>query len=259
MRGTLRGMASFRRAPGIREVLQTRRALKREKRRAEIERIPLAAGALDGAVARNEHGIYFVPSAYRGIVAQTVRRGRVWEPDTLALLNEIDGDVVHAGAFFGDFLPALARRDATVWAFEPNRLNFRASNVTVLLNDLDNVVVTRAGLSDRPGEARVTTSNRSGVASGGASQIVFSSNGNDEAVPLATIDLLIPADRDVGVIHLDVEGHEQSALAGALQTIERCKPVLVIETVPSADWLASHLPGYRKSDLIDANTVLRPG
>ena len=54
---------------------------------------------------------------------------RVWEPDTLDLARGVDpaGDVVHAGTFFGDFIPALARSrapGALVWAFEPNRESY---------------------------------------------------------------------------------------------------------------------------------------
>ena len=183
----------------------------------------------------------------------------MWEPDTLALIQSVEGDVVHAGAFFGDFLPVLSARNATVWAFEPNRLNFRAASITTLLNDLSNVVLTRAGLSDRSGQALVTTSTRSGAASGGASRIVFSSDDKqEEAVALVTIDESVAADRKIGVIHLDLEGHEQQALAGSLATIERCRPVVIVETVPGGDWLAEHLPGYRKASAVDANTVLVP-
>jgi FkbM family methyltransferase len=250
-------VAAFRQAPVVRQLVKGRRALARRKRQAQVDRIPLPAGALDGDVARNVHGLYYVPSSCRGIVAQTVRQGRVWEPDTLVLIRGIAGDIVHAGAFFGDFLPALAQRDATVWAFEPNRLNYRAASVTTLLNDLGNVVLARAGLSDRSGQALVTTSSGSGAASGGASRIVFSSTGKqEEAVPLATVDESVPADREIGAIHLDLEGHEQQALAGALATIQRCKPILIVETVPGEDWLSEHLPGYRKTSVVDANTVL---
>ena len=48
-----------------------------------------------------------------------------------------------------------------------------------------------------------------------------------QAVPFATVDGIVAADRRVAVVQLDVEGHEQSALIGAMATIERCRPIAV--------------------------------
>ena len=48
------------------------------------------------------------------------------------------------------------------------------------------------------------------------------------------------------LIHLDVEMSEEQAIAGAVNTIQRCKPLLVLETVPPQwlDFFAS--VGYRR-------------
>lgn len=76
------------------------------------KRAALPAGALDCVVAGNKHGVYCVPRSSRHRpAAQAILQSRVWEPDTLDLVGgtDRDGDIVHAGTFFGDFLPALAR------------------------------------------------------------------------------------------------------------------------------------------------------
>ncbi len=228
---------------------------------ASVRRLPaLPDQALDVLIARNEHGVYCVPTRARGVVPRTIRRGNVWERDTLALLGEIEGDVVHAGAFFGDFLPALAKsREEIVWAFEPNLENFRCASITVQLNGLENVRLAHAGLSDEAGEAFVTTGATGWNLSGGVARLVFddSFSRSREAVSVTTVDAAIPEDRHVGVIHLDVEGHEQQALLGALRTIERCRPAILVETLPSEDWLAAHLPGYLRSGQVDRNIVFR--
>src|SRR5262249_33438548 len=97
----------------------------------------LAAGVLDCEVAYNAHGAFCGPGASRHRpAARAILAGRIWEPETLAFLaaNGAGGDVVHAGAYFGDFLPALARAcgpAGKVWAFEPNDENFRCAQVTV--------------------------------------------------------------------------------------------------------------------------------
>jgi FkbM family methyltransferase len=187
----------------------------------------------------------------------------VWEPDTISLMRSVPGDVVHAGTFFGDFLPALSSsRDGAVWAFEPNRENFRCANITMYLNDLQNVTLTRAALSARAGEAPLITSTREGRPAGGGSRLLvgLADGRGQETVPLVTVDETVPNDRHVGVLQLDVEGHEQQALSGALLTIQRCRPLLILETLPPRDWIEEHLQGYRPgADLASGNKVLEAG
>ncbi len=232
---------------------------------------PLPAGSLDCLLARNEHGIYCIPRASKHRpVAQTVLQARVWEADTLELIAETDrsGDIVHAGTFFGDFIPALARSredNAIVWAFEPGRENYRCAQVTAMLNDVENVVLTNAGLDSRGGSALLVTSDHEGRALGGESSLILDPSQapmrSKEEVELVAIDDVLPADRRVAVIQLDVEGHEQAALAGAMLTIERCRPLIILESPPEGSWLAENLAplGYELDGSVNRNSVLRAG
>jgi FkbM family methyltransferase len=228
--------------------------------KAAARPVPLPPGALDCMLARNRYGAYCVPRSSRHRpAAQAVLQQRVWEAETLELMRSIPGDVVHAGTFFGDFLPALAgSRDGTVWAFEPNRTSYRCARITAELNGLENVTLTHAALSDAPGQASLATSDRHGVSYGGGSRL-FSGSADGrlhETVPLLTVDEAVPADRHIGVLELDVEGHEQQALAGALRTIERCSPLLILEDLPAEGWLQEHLPHYRRTAMVNGNKVL---
>jgi FkbM family methyltransferase len=224
----------------------------------------------DCLLARNEYGAYCVPRSCRHRpAARAILQARVWERDTLALLRGVDpdGDVVHAGTFFGDFLPALAssRGDgARVWAFEPNEESYRCASITTLLNGLENVTLTHAALSAERGTALLATSDSAGHAVGGGSHLLgdgveADDAGRREQVELLAVDEVIGNERAVALIQLDVEGHEQMALAGAMRTIERCLPVLVLESLPEQDWTAEHLAplGYRVGESVDANKVLR--
>jgi len=230
----------------------------------------LPTGVLDCRVATNEYGAYCVPrSSRRRPAAETILQARVYEPGTIELARSVDpgSDVVHAGTFFGDFLPALARsrnNGAIVWAFEPNSENYRCARITVMLNDLQNVELTHAALGANGGTALLATSNRAGEPSGGGSRIIkdpsaFDQRRSHEEVSLVTIDEVVGSDRRVGIIQLDVEGQEQAALAGAMRTIERCRPVIVLEDLPEGSWLAEHLAplGYQVSGLVDGNKVVR--
>ena len=49
---------------------------------------------------------------------------------------------------------------------------------------------------------------------------------SSDLIPMVTIDSL---NVNCDLIQLDVEGFEENALKGAYLTIERCKPVIIIE------------------------------
>ena len=237
--------------------------------RLKLDAVVLPAELPDGVLASNQHGSYCVPrSSLHRPVSLTVIDARVWESATLDLMRAADPerDIVHAGTFFGDFIPALARSregDAKVWAFEPSRENYDCARITVLLNSLENVVLSHAGLDANSGTALLATSDRAGLPLGGGSHLVSASPrspaASSEEVPLTSVDDAVPGDRRVGVIQLDVEGHEQAALAGAMQTIARCRPLIVLETLPAQSWIEEHLAplGYRVAGAVDENTVVR--
>jgi FkbM family methyltransferase len=220
-------------------------------------------------LASNEHGLYCVPrSSHHRPVAQAILAHRVWEAETLELICAADpgADVIHAGTFFGDFLPALSRSrtgDGSVWAFEPHRENHRAAQITILLNDLRNVELTPAGLSAERGAGLLAVGDREGVPLGGSSRIIQDRSRarwwEHEEVPMVRIDDVVGEERRITAIHLDVEGHEQQALTGALATIERCRPMIVVETLPDDAWLAGNLEplGYRVQTGVNRNSVLR--
>jgi Methyltransferase FkbM domain len=73
-----------------------------------------------------------------------------------------------------------------------------------------------------------------------------------------TVDAILPANRPVSIVQLDVEGHEQYALTGALQTIRRSRPILILETLPDARWIEQNLAplGYRQEAKVPDNFIL---
>jgi FkbM family methyltransferase len=226
------------------------------------------ADAPECVVATNEHGLYCVPlSSSHRPVAQTILQSRVWEADTLNFLRWCDpaGDVLHAGTFFGDFLPALAHtRDggALVWAFEPGAENFRCTQITIELNDLDNVVLVNRGLGAAGGRALLATGDRRGVPLGGGSKLLADPARahwwENEQVELVAADDVIGEERAVAAIHLDVEGYERQALEGALGLISRCRPPIIVESLPAALVEQDLAPlGYRLDGGLDWNYLLR--
>lgn len=216
-------------------------------------------GALDCSIAYNEFGGYCVPaSSLHRPCAQAILAGEVYERETLSAIARgcKDGDIVHAGVYFGDFLPFLSGAlspGSLIWAFEPNRENFRCAEITILVNNLTNVRLANSALSANNGRLRIKTTRLDGIPLGGASRV---SEHGDAETSAVTVDEAVPSERHVSVLQLDVEGHERFALAGAMDTIKRCKPMIVLETVPK-DWISEHLAplGYRATSITDWNTV----
>jgi FkbM family methyltransferase len=195
----------------------------------------------------------------------------VWQRATLDYMRaHVRGrDIVHAGVYFGDFLPALAamlrrggwfRQGGWLYGFEPYRENFACAQWTCALNGLTNVRLYPQGLGELRQRVALQIADEHGLSLGGACHIVGDKRAGNgvEVIEVAPLDELLPAHADIGILNLDVEGHEGPALTGALKTIRRCKPILVLETVP-AEVVEAHLAplGYRRNATVENNTIFR--
>jgi FkbM family methyltransferase len=228
-------------------------------------------GALKCTVSYNKYGGYCVPESSRHRpAAQTILSNDVYEPKTIEFIMTHcgNGDVVHAGTYFGDFLPALSKGVAPgskIWAFEPNPENYRCARITLEINGIENVLLTNAGLGARQESLLIKTTDEDGRSLGGASQIIAGDSGRmagAEAVQIVTVDDVVEVSRTVSIIQLDVEGHEKEALTGALKTVQRCLPIIILEVLPNSsllgsDWFTENILslGYRKINDIHGNSV----
>lgn len=217
-------------------------------------------------IAVNQYGLYCVPaSSGHRPAARRVLAGEVWEPDTIEWMraHRRTGDIVHAGTYFGDFLPALApglARDARVWAFEPNAENHACARFTIALNSLAGIFLHHAALGAVAGRTALVTHDEQGLSLGGASYVDAARDAGPDGVPVVRLDDVIPDDRPVDVIQLDVEGSEEQALTGALGLIRRWRPALLLERPPEI-WLQRVLAplGYAPAGKVHANTAWLPG
>lgn len=227
--------------------------------------------ALNAAIAFNKYGAYCVPvSAQHRVLARKILRGEIFEPDTIEFMrtHAKDGDIIHAGSFFGDFFPGLSTAMAPgsfIWSFEPNRESFRCAQMTILLNNISNIKLFPCGLGEKDDRAHLKTNNHKGVALGGASTISSSKEkkGVWTEIAIEAIDEMVPETRHISILQLDVEGYEEQALKGALATIKRCKPILILEDdhkITRSEWFKSTiLPlGYQVSEKLHYNRIVLP-
>lgn len=251
------------------------RPLRSSKKTVTPKKLPQAQyealTALKCRIWYNQYGGYCLPeSSLHRTAPRKILRGDVYEPATIEFMRThcAGGDVVHAGTYFGDFLPGLSQacdKNCTVWAFEPNPENYRCAQITTLINNLDNVRLQNAGLGETPAVLHMRTRDPQGGSLGGKSRLVDEGEFNsstDEEVRIVTIDSVIGDERPVSIIQLDVEDHEKAALTGALQTIRRCLPIIIVEVRKGSNLLQSEWfeetflsLGYRQTTTLHGNTV----
>ncbi|HSH22416.1 MAG TPA: FkbM family methyltransferase [Candidatus Caenarcaniphilales bacterium] len=184
-----------------------------------------------------------LPTADRTI-ARSVFASGDWDPllvgTALEALDEFRHDVrgtvfLEIGANFGVYaLPAVAEMGfASAVAYEPDPASFALLEANIERNGLaGRVQAVNAALSDRPGELTLSRS----PTNAGDNRIVAESDaqlGSTGSVKVraATFDAEVEAGIiplcDVGLVWLDVQGHESQVLSGATTLLESDVPVVL--------------------------------
>jgi len=156
-----------------------------------------------------------------------LRYGEV-ELHLLDLLCDPQRDSIDVGANDGSYVHFMRKHSRMVHAFEP-----MPSLAEALREKFESgVIVHPVALSRETGETELRIPVVDGVAVTGCSTI---SDGASATYPGFTT-VHVPLDRldaiyegDVGFIKIDVEGHEQAVLDGAVGTIRRSQPRMLVE------------------------------
>ena len=163
-------------------------------------------------------------------VKAALRNGRPWEPETIAQLQKhiVPGStVVDVGAHIGSLTVPMARfagPSGQVYSFEPQRKIHRELVHNLRLNELSNVKPLRIAVGADFGVVEMNpVKKQDGQVRVGAGGIGSSLR------PLDSFEL-----ENVSVIKIDVEGFQAEVLKGAVKTIARWKPVLIVEIFKTA-------------------------
>jgi FkbM family methyltransferase len=112
-----------------------------------------------------------------------------------------------------------------VHAFEPQRLVYQTLAGNMAINSLTNVICHQKALGNKPGTLLVPFLDYANVANYGGLELGHWTEG--EPVDIITIDSLdLP---NCNFIKMDVEGMEQIALEGAVNTIKSFRPYMYVE------------------------------
>ena len=165
------------------------------------------------------------------IAATSIRyiKGRYEPFNTKALIEHIrEGDVIYdVGAHVGYYsaiASLLVGQKGSVIAFEPRPINIAFFKKHMRINDLGNVELVEAGVSDKTGEGSFQANTGTGTGH-------LSENGNI-TVKVVTLDGLYRTGKcpKPDLIKIDVEGGEMAVLEGAREMIEESKPTLLVAT-----------------------------
>ncbi len=138
---------------------------------------------------------------------------------------------IDVGAKTGMYSYRLLAHSAAVMAFEPNPDHARLLRAVFG----GRIEIHETALSDKEGTAMLRLpAAKSGMLKAGRGTIeeanaLAGMGGAAKSFQVATRRLDDYAIADVGFIKIDVEGHEMAVLAGAGETIARCRPRLLVE------------------------------
>ncbi len=174
-----------------------------------------------------------------------------WDIAALNIINKYLPDqavILDIGANIGNHTVywALERNAKKIYSFEPLVSTFEILEKNIKLNNLENrVTLFNFGLFNEETNASVAVYNLRNV---GLTSFTPNENGNFKLKKLDEID--IP--EKIDLMKVDVEGAEVQMLQGAVETIKRNKPVIVIETYkykPEVEGILLPL-GYKQVDTI---------
>jgi len=171
-------------------------------------------------------------------VSRVLARTGQWQSAVVlkpALKQIKPGDtVLDLGASCGPLTIPFAKAvgdSGIVHAFEPQRIVFQQLCANIILNGLPNVYAHNVGISDTNGIVKFRYKDKSSYTYADTMSfgryIISDDNSIGDDVQICTVDSFdIP---NVAFIKIDIENHELQALHGAVDTIERCRPAIILE------------------------------
>lgn len=164
---------------------------------------------------------------YKHRARRELRKGEA-ELRLLPFLADARKDSIDIGANKGVYTYWMARYSRHVFAYEPNPKIFKI--LKAYTKGDNRVTASPVALSDRAGQNMLRVPKTAkGHSNQGASLNYEKVGDSYSEVPIEMRPLDAENYDNIGLIKIDVEGHEFAVLEGARETIRRCRPVLIIE------------------------------
>lgn len=169
-----------------------------------------------------------------------------WIDESKDFMSEVKkfDTVVQAGGNCGMYARFYKNYFKDVYTFEPDDLNFYCLNINCQGEGYHKV---KGGLGSKIEKLTLNARSKTNV---GTHRIV-NQPGDVQMYLIDDLNL-----NDCDLIHLDVEGYEETALKGAIATINRFKPVIITERSGGQNLLFSM--GYKLHKRLRMDTVYVP-
>lgn len=167
-----------------------------------------------------------------------------FEAKTVAFLKSVtnnDKVVMDIGAHIGLHAIHLAKKAKLVICLEPEPNNYKLLKMNVIINKLSNVIILPIAASDRDDYATLYLSER-----GSGSHTLEYSRSNmiqskrNLRILARKVDTILEQLRikNVDIVKIDVEGHEEKVINGMVETLKKGYPkILIIETMKGSNLL----------------------
>lgn len=138
------------------------------------------------------------------------------------------GDVIDCGAFIGDSSLLFSKYTSSqVYAIEAQKENIDLINQTIDINSVKNIVPINIGVSDAPGTAFIYENDNSNL--GTFYPYSGREYGESISVEIDTIDSIVEQYKmRPSFIKADIEGSETAMLKGAIDTLKKYRPTMII-------------------------------
>lgn len=168
------------------------------------------------------------------IIGKTIRDGNIWEKEMHQYFEKyiVDDTVaLDIGANIGTHSVAISKLKPScqVHSFEPMEFQYYLLKENIKLNSIDNVQTYKVGLGATEGSMYEPNINWADEHNFGGQGLVYEKDSNKK-VDIISLDSMIDTwTKPISFIKCDVEGFEMKVLEGAMETIRKYKPVLIIE------------------------------
>ena len=186
-----------------------------------------------------------------------------YEQDTLRLWGKLirpGMKVLDVGAYTGLFSIIAALRGAEVTALEPMPANHWRLRVNAARNKVHRKIdILAVAATDVEAAVALNYNPKVPLTTGASLETGITNHGAAIVVPGITIDSL--GLQNLCAIKIDVERHEPCVIRGAMQTILRCRPPMLVETLDGdmREKLLELIPFYEAASILDGrNTLFTP-
>jgi len=126
-----------------------------------------------------------------------------------------------------------------IYSFEPVKKIFNILKKNIEINNLDKkVVLYNMAVSDENTKGAIESFDKQNM---GGTRLKISDNKRKNTIPFVTLDSINFTDKKIDLIKIDVEGMDYLVLTGAIKTIQKYKPVILMESFPTEYNISSRI------------------